>query len=193
MGRGRGLDLASQQANFEQIAMPHLDAVYRMARQLARNTEVAEDLVQETFLRAFRAFGDFQLRDYGAKPWLLKILHNAFYTNRSKEAKQPRLMDELDFDNIAKELEAVGPEELTIEDLNWDDFDEEIKSAVDSLQPEYRTVVLIWSLEGLSYKEIAEVCHCPVGTVMSRLYRARRSLGQKLAEYARQRGIPSER
>ena len=83
--------------------------------------------------------------------------------------------------------------ELGSGQINWDDFDEELKSAVLELAPDYREVMLLWALEELSYKEIAEVCGCAIGTVMSRLYRARQQLGQRLAGYARERGLESER
>ena len=173
--------------------MPHLDVVYGMARRLSASEAEAEDLVQETFMRAYRSFGTFELRDYGAKPWLLKILHNAFYTRRSREHRQPSLMDDVDFDRFAGELDAEPLEAVFDGEVDWDQFDEELKVAVESLQPEYRSVLLLWALGDMSYREIAEACDCPMGTVMSRLYRARQQLGQTLAEYAAERNLGTER
>lgn len=170
--------------------MPHLDSVFRIARVLTSNPAEADDLVQETFVRALRAFDGFELREYGARPWLLRILHNVFYTMRSKQRRGPTLLEDVDFEHLAEELNDAH---LTIDTINWDGIDEEIKLAVDQLQPEYRAVLLLWSIEGLSYKEIADVCDCALGTVMSRLYRARQLVGRKLVEYARHRGIHSER
>ncbi|MBI4580343.1 MAG: sigma-70 family RNA polymerase sigma factor [Planctomycetes bacterium] len=174
---------------FEQIAMPHLDDVYRMARRLAGSQVEAEDLVQETFLRAYRAFDGFDLREYGARPWLLKILHNVFYTRAGHEARQPTLLDDAGFDNLAGELDQPDCGSLGAGKVDWEQFDEELKDAVDELAAEYREVLLLWSLEELSYKEIAEVCGIPLGTVMSRLYRARQQISNRLAGYARERGL----
>ncbi len=174
--------------------MPHMDAVYRMGLRLAGSETEADDLVQETFLRAYRALDTFELREYGAKPWLLKILHNVFYTRVGKAARQPTLLEDVNYDDLAAELDQPSPAELAADGVNWDLFDEELKAAVEALAPDYREVLLLWGLEELSYKEIAEVCGCAIGTVMSRLYRARQQVGQRLADYARRElGIRSER
>jgi RNA polymerase sigma-70 factor (ECF subfamily) len=183
--------MPSGPAGFERVAMPHLDSVYRMARRLAGNDAEADDLVQETYLRAYRAFDTFQLRQYGAKPWLLKILHNTFYTRLGRESRQPATVDEVDFDEFAETAHA-STVRLDGADLNWDAFDQELKGAVNALAPEYREVLLLWALEGLSYKEIAEVCNCAIGTVMSRLYRARQQVSEKLVGYARERRLQQD-
>lgn len=180
-------------ARFEALALPHLDAVYRMARTLSSAPSEADDLVQETFVRAYRGFGRFELREYGARPWLLRILHNVFYTYKGKQRRAPTLLDDVDFDHFADELERGPSEPLTIETIDWDQFDEELKHVVEDLQPEYRATLLLWSIEGLSYKEIADVCDCALGTVMSRLYRARQLVGRALAGYARERKLRTER
>ncbi len=174
---------------FEEVALCHLDIVYRIAVRLAGDTHEAEDLVQETFLRAHRAFGRFELRKYGARPWLLKILHNVFYSRRSQAGKAPTLMEDLSFDDFAAELEQNPPQILSEEQMDWEDFDEELKSAVESLAPEYRSVILLWALGDLSYKEIAQVMGCAMGTVMSRLHRARQQLNRTLGSYADDRGV----
>ena len=188
------VDVAStKHQDFEEVALRHLDAVYGMARRLSANESEADDLVQETFMRAYRAFGRFELREYGAKPWLLKILHNVFFTRRNREHRQPTLLDDTDFDHFAGELDSPSLEALSDGKVDWELFDEELKESVNSLGPEYRSVILLWSLEELSYREIAEVCDCPIGTVMSRLYRARQQLGQRLADYAAENRIATER
>lgn len=178
---------------FEEVALPHLDAVYRMARKLAGGEADAEDLVQETFTRAFKAFRRFELRQFGPKPWLFKILHNAFYTQAGKNRRQPTLLDDVDFDHFTDELDNAQFESGAGARINWDGVDQEIKQAIEGLQVEYREVLVLWALEDLSYKEIADVCGCPVGTVMSRLYRARQLLGQKLGDYARNHNVSMER
>jgi RNA polymerase sigma-70 factor (ECF subfamily) len=184
---------AATKARFEEIALPHLDAVHRMARALTRNQAEAEDLVQEAFVRALRAFDRFELREYGARPWLLRILHNVFYTTRGGRRREPTLLDDVDFDRFTDEQNGVNGDLVSADGLNWDEFDEELKNAVGQLQPEYRTVLLLWSIEGLSYKEIAETCECALGTVMSRLYRARQVLGGLLRDYAREHKLSTER
>jgi RNA polymerase sigma-70 factor (ECF subfamily) len=178
---------------FEAVALPHLDSVYRMARALGSDAAEADDLVQETFTRAYRAFDRFELHEYGAKPWLLRILQNVFYTAKGKQRRQPRLLEDIDLSHFVDELNWSECVPVSVGGLDWDHFDEELKSAVAHLQPEYRIVLLLWSIEGLSYREIADLCECALGTVMSRLYRARRTVGRRLREYARERKLDTAR
>ena len=178
---------------FEELALPHLDSVHRMARVLASDAAEADDLVQEAYVRAFRAFRRFELREYGARPWLLRILHNVFYTMKGRQRREPTLLDDVDFDHFSEELAEAASEPLFADDVDWDRFDDEVKRAVVQLQPEYRSVLLLWALEGLTYKEIACVCQCALGTVMSRLYRARQLAGRELREYAHQRKLSTDR
>lgn len=174
---------------FNELALPHLDVVYRVAVKLSGKAAEADDLVQETFLRAFRSFGSFELREYGAKPWLLKILHNVFFTRRGQEQRGPSLLEDVGVDDVAagELVEPIGP--LGIGEMNWEGFDEELKHAVEKLAPEYRSVITLWALGDLSYKEIADVLGVALGTVMSRLYRARKQLTESLKGYAERRGI----
>lgn len=187
------MELAQTKRSFEEVALPHLDAVYQMARRLCRNEAEAEDLAQEAYLRAYKAFGRFDLRSYGAKPWLLKILHNVFYTHKGKQRRQPTLLDDVDFDSFAAELDSPTPVVDGVSSIRWDEVDEELKEAVAALPEDYREVLLLWSIEEMAYKEIAEVCGCPVGTVMSRLYRARQLLGRKLVDYASEHNLSKDR
>ena len=144
-------------------------------------------------MRAFTAFERFELREYGARPWLLRILHNVFYTGRTRRRREPTLLDDVDFDRFADESNHSTSDPASVESTDWEQFDEELKGAVGRLQPEYRAVLLLWAIEGLSYKEIAHVCHCALGTVMSRLYRARQLVGSTLRDYAGERNMPAER
>lgn len=151
-------------------------------------------MVQEVFLKARRSFGGFELRDYGAKPWLLKIMHNAYLTRRGVAGRGPTLLDDLSLNDFAADFEPQTLDSLAPGRLNWDLFDEELKHAVEKLAPEYRMVLLLWALGDMSYKEIAQVLGIAIGTVMSRLFRARRQLALALTEYAAKRGIrPVER
>lgn len=174
---------------FERLCLPHLDSVFRVARRLARDESEADDLVQETYVRAFRAFDRFELREHGVRPWLLKILHNAFYTHRGKSRRQPTVLEDVNMDQFSAALEPTD-HGSGLADIPWDTVDEELKHAVNALQPEYRVVLLLWSFEDMSYKEIAEACECAVGTVMSRLYRARQQLAAKLADFAERENVP---
>lgn len=175
--------------HFEALALPQIDAVYRLARRLAGNVAEAEDLVQETYVRAFKAFSAFELREFGIKPWLLRILYNVFCTTRSRRRRGPTLLEDVALVHAGEEWEL---EETSggLANLDWDRYDEELKAAVEGLQPDYRTVLLLWAVEELSYKEIAQVVGCPIGTVMSRLFRARKILMDRLAAYAVRNNVP---
>lgn len=191
---GTRSDEPTEDRSFEGLVLPHFDLVYRLAYKLTGDVHEAEDLVQEVFLKARRSFGGFELRDYGAKPWLLKIMHNAYLTRRGVAGRGPTLLDDLSLNDFAADFEPQTLDSLAPGRLNWDLFDEELKHAVEKLAPEYRMVLLLWALGDMSYKEIAQVLGIAIGTVMSRLFRARRQLATALTEYAANRGIrPVER
>jgi len=175
-------------AEFQQLALAEIDAVYRMAFHLARNPDDAADLVQETYARALAAEAGFELRDRGIRPWLFKILHNVFYTNLGKQQREPTLADDLQHEAVADELGNAAPC-WDLSTLDWEQVDDRLKKAVDQLAAPYRDVLLLWAVEGLKYKEIADVVGVPMGTVMSRLYRARTTLSAQLSELAAENGI----
>ncbi|MCG3130486.1 MAG: ECF RNA polymerase sigma factor SigR [Phycisphaerae bacterium] len=185
-------DRAESSGRFEALALPQIDAAYRLARRLTGNVAEAEDLVQETYVRAFKAFSAFELREFGIKPWLLRILYNVFCTTRSRRRREPTLLEDVDLVHAGEEW-ALEETSGGLENLNWDRYDEELKAAVEALQPDYRTVLLLWAVEELSYKEIAHVVECPIGTVMSRLFRARKILMDRLAAYAERNNVPRAR
>ena len=180
-----------KRAEFEQLALQHLDAVYRMALQLARRPEEASDMVQETYLKALRVAERFEETGGGIRAWLFKILHNVFYTRVGKAKRETALSDR------QASLEASGPAPdepepaWNLADLDWDHVDERLKRSIDALKPEYRSVLLLWGVEGLKYREIAEIQDIPIGTVMSRLHRARGILAEELAGMAEERRLPS--
>ena len=169
---------------FENISLPHLDAIYRMAMQLARHPDDAQDLVQETYLRALRASDRYEQQGGGIRPWLFKILHNVFYSRVDKAKRQAKFVDDLE----QRPGGEPAPDEATpawsLADLDWEQVDDRLKSAIDNLKPEYASVLLLWGVEGLKYREIAEIQEIPIGTVMSRLHRARSILAEQLAEFA---------
>ena len=169
--------------------MPHLDAVYRMAMHLARNPADASDLVQETYLKAIRACETFEDRGRGVRPWLFKILHNTFYSKVRKERNQPLTVDEFhneSSDQLPPDAPLPG---FDLASLDWEHVDERLKAAIDDLRPEYRTILLLWGVEGMKYREIAAIEDVPIGTIMSRLHRARSILARELADLAEEIGM----
>lgn len=170
--------------SFEALALPHLESLYRIARRLTQNEHEAEDLVQETYLKAYRAFASYEARAFGIKPWLLRILHNTFLNRLARERRAPRAVDQQLLDQSSSNSASLVPPELDYEDL-----DEEVVRALDRLPPEFRAVLLLWATMELSYQEIADVLEVPIGTVMSRLHRARRLMIGALQAYARQRRL----
>ncbi len=176
--------------DFRSLLLAELDSVYRMAMHLTRHPDEAADLVQEAYLRALRAQKTFELRDRdkGARPWLFKILHNAFYTRVQKQKREPTLGDDLAHQAAPSELDNPAPA-WDLASLDWEQVDDRLKAAIFDLPVHYRAPLLLWSVEGMKYREIADVLEVPLGTVMSRLYRARGILSEKLAELAMEHGI----
>jgi RNA polymerase sigma-70 factor (ECF subfamily) len=172
---------------FDRLALEHLDMLYRIARRLAHDPAQAEDLVQETYLRAFRARDDFDLQEYGIRPWLVRIMHNLHFSRSQRERKQPMALDEVHLDALAGSAVAALADSASFEGM-----DQRLAQAVKELPVEYQTVLLLWAVEDFSYKEIAQAVDVPIGTVMSRLHRARGKLAARLQEFARQEGIIRE-
>jgi RNA polymerase sigma-70 factor (ECF subfamily) len=173
---------------FRELALAEMDAVYRMAYHLARNPDEAADLVQETYLRALRASHTFQLRDAGIRPWLFKILHNVFYTRLDQQRRQPSSTSDLQYDAVDATA-GREPPAWDLASLDWQYVDERLKHAIEQLPEHYREVLLLWAVEELKYREIADILGVPLGTVMSRLYRARAILAQQLGELAQEQGM----
>ena len=176
---------------FEELALQHLDAIFRMAMQLTRHPDEASDLVQETFLKALRFSDRFEEQGGGIRPWLFKILHNVFYSRLAKTKRQGMLVDELP----SATSEEPGPDEpgpaWNLSSLDWEHVDDRLKDAIEKLKPEYRSVLLLWGVEGLKYREIADIQDVPIGTVMSRLHRARSILAEQLSDLAEEMGLQS--
>jgi RNA polymerase sigma-70 factor (ECF subfamily) len=172
---------------FEKLALEQLDMVDRMARTMAGDSAEADDLVQETYLNAWRGRQSFDLQSFGIRPWLLRILHNLFVSRRLREARQPLVMESEQLEAAEEALEAPLPASVDLGEM-----DEEVEAALGQLPVELRAVLVLWAVDELSYREIAEVCGVPIGTVMSRLHRARRRLAGLLSEHAKKRGIVRE-
>jgi RNA polymerase sigma-70 factor, ECF subfamily len=175
-----------QLPNFEQAVLPHLDAAYNLARWLTRHGQDAEDVVQEAYLRAFRFFPGFRGGD--ARAWLMKIVRNTCYT--WFHANRP-LQDAAEFDEnvFPPDSHAPNPEEAVLQN----DSDTLVRKALEMLPQNSREVLILRELEGMSYKEIADITGVPLGTVMSSLSRARDRLRQVLTTLMNREPLPSSR
>ena len=177
---------------FRRLALAELDAVHRLAYHLLLDEQEAGDAVQETYLRALKAGGRFELTEQGLRPWLFTILHNVVSTHASKRNRQPSLVS--DFDGHAAKADGDGDAACwEVASLNWDDLDQRLGRAIRELPLAYRTAFLLSAVEGLRYRQIAEVTEVPVATVTSRLYRARQILACRLGEIAAERGMVTAR
>jgi RNA polymerase sigma-70 factor (ECF subfamily) len=178
------------ETRFEAEALPLLPGLYSAAFRLTRNAADAEDLVQETFLRAYRGFHQFQ-EGTNLKAWLYRILMNTFINTYRKKQREPRTIseDEVEdwylFSRMADEGLEPSAETSVIESLP----DEDVQQALQSLPEQFRAAVLLADVEGFSYKEIAEITGVPIGTVMSRLHRGRKALEKRLWDVVRERGL----
>ena len=169
-----------QCAEFEAAALGYADQLFRVALRLVRNRAQAEDLVQETFLRAWRSFHRFE-SGTNLRAWLFKIMFNTYYSGRRRERLQLAPSEEVIAETIA--FDPPTPQTLT---------EEEVIAALERLPREFQIVVVLADVEELSYKEIVEALRVPIGTVMSRLHRGRKLLRMELASYARAAGYHTE-
>jgi len=174
---------------FEQEALPHMDALYNFALRMTGDGDDANDLVQDTFLKAFRFFDKFE-KGTNCKAWLFRIMKNTFINSyRKKKTKEP---DKVDYEDVEKFYETVKPSSTDSAHLEKEIYDnlldDEITSAIASLPDDFKTVIILSDIEGFTYDEIADFVDCPVGTVRSRLHRARKMLFAKLYKYANEKG-----
>ncbi len=183
----------AERARFVEQAMQYMSSLYSAALRMTRNPSDAEDLVQETYLKAYRAFGTFQ-EGTNLKSWLYKILTNTFINSYRAKRRRPAETELDDVEDLYLYRRLGGNQATSLgrsaEDLVLDRFTEsEVKAAVESLPEAFRLAVLLADVEGFSYKEIAEILEVPIGTVMSRLHRGRRALEKALASFAEERRL----
>jgi RNA polymerase sigma factor (sigma-70 family) len=174
---------------FEKEFMPHIDSMYNFAFRLTNDEDDANDLVQDTYLKAFRFINSFS-QGTNAKAWLFRILKNSFINDFRKKSKEPAKVDYQDVETTynseedAETNQTVDLRAETVQDLIGD----EIANALNSLPVDFRTVIILCDVEGFTYEEMAKILDIPIGTVRSRLHRARMLLKEKLKSYAKSLG-----
>lgn len=187
-------EIEPRSPDFEKLVLEHLDMLYAVALRLTRNAADAQDLTQNTVVKALRFHTKFEKGTY-IKAWLLTILRNTFINEYRRKARRPTFVeltgaepaaDTSPDPEVGYEPVRRGPEELL------ELLEDEVKQAVESLPDDFRNAVIMADLEDMSYKEIASAMDCPLGTVMSRLYRGRKLLRERLHDYARDHRLIDE-
>lgn len=182
----------ADRSRFSELTMEHMPALYTAALRMTRNAADAEDLVQETFLKAYRSFDRFE-EGTNLRAWLYRILTNTFINSYRAAKRRPEKADVEDVEDLYLYRRIDGlpsdvgrsAEEEVLDNIT----DDEVKAAIESLPENFRIAVLLADVEGFSYKEIAEITEVPIGTVMSRIHRGRRALQKALTEYAMAGGL----
>ena len=185
--------IQEKQKAFEAEAVTHMDALYNSALKLTYNEDDAKDLIQESYFKAFRFFEQFE-PGTSCKAWLFKILKNTFINKYRKKVKQP---EQVDFNTVESFVDLIKDKNYD-EDEALDDgivnsyLSDEINEALTKLSYEFKMVLILSDVEGFSYKEIADIMDCPIGTIRSRLSRARKMMFKNLLKYAKKEGYYQE-
>ena len=188
-------ETAERSSDFEGLILEHLDMLYAVALRLTRNPADAQDLTQNTVLKALRFHSRFAEGTY-IKAWLLTILRNTFINEYRRRTRRPTFVE---LTGAEPAHDASPDPEMQYEPLDQkpgtllEHLDEEVRTAIEELPPDFRRAVIMADLEDMSYKEIAEAMQCPLGTVMSRLYRGRKLLREQLVDYAKDRRLTGDR
>lgn len=178
---------------FEEEFLPQIDALYTFAYHLTYNEDDANDLVQETYLKAYR-FIDSYHEGTNAKAWLFRILKNAFINQYRKKSKQPTKVDYEEIINFHDEEDSQYSSYLDLrEEMFQGMMGDEVTTAINALPVDFRVVILLCDIEGFTYEEIAKIIDIPIGTVRSRLHRARNMLKERLKTYAQSLGYKDKR
>jgi RNA polymerase sigma-70 factor (ECF subfamily) len=181
---------------FDQILLCEVDSVHRLACRLCQNIHEAEDLVQETYLRALKASHMYKPGEHGVRPWLFKIMHNVLYSRRLRDYRGRRALRQRLHEQPTQHAVAPAVPEMMRGDareglIDWETVDERLFWAIQLLPIPHRTVFLLVAVEDFKYREVAEIVGVPVGTVMSRLSRARTALMVQLGDLAIEKNLQS--
>ena len=181
-----------KQEIFDQEFLPHIHAMYNFGYRLTLDRDDAKDLVQDTYFKAFRFIESFQ-KGTNAKAWLFRILKNSFINDYRKKTKEPNKVDYQEVESYynSEDVNRQITPDLRVEALK-DMIGDEISNALNALDVDFRTVIILCDLEGFKYEEMAKILDIPIGTVRSRLHRARQLLKEKLSEYAKSMGYKNE-
>ena len=181
-----------KQQEFSEEIIPHLDAIYTFALRLTADPNDAEDLVQDTVVKAYRFFSSFE-KGTNAKAWLYRILKNSYINSYRKKSKEP---NQVDYDEVSTYYESVRDERMDTTDLEEmmfrDMLGDDVNKALKALPEDFRTVVMLCDMDGFTYEEIANMLDVPIGTIRSRLHRGRNLLRAQLKEFAAKRGFSVE-
>ncbi len=182
---------SEKQEIFEREFLPHINSMYNFGYRLTLERDDAKDLVQDTYFKAFRFIESFQ-KGTNAKAWLFRILKNSFINDYRKKSKEPGKVDYQEVESYynSDDVHRQITPDLRVEALK-DMIGDEISNALNSLDVDFRTVIILCDLEGFKYEEMAKILDIPIGTVRSRLHRARQLLKEKLSEYAKSMGYKS--
>jgi RNA polymerase sigma-70 factor (ECF subfamily) len=181
--------LLKRQKEFETEAFPHKDILFNFALRTAGDKDDAHDLLQETFMKAFR-FWDKYEKGTNIRAWLFRIMKNSYINRYRKETREPGMVDYDDVENFYDSIRADSTDSNDLQKRMYSNMlSDEVTEALQSLPEDFRTVVILCDIEGLMYDEISEFLNCPIGTVRSRLHRGRKILEEKLYDYAKDRGI----
>jgi RNA polymerase sigma-70 factor (ECF subfamily) len=181
-------ELENLKKEFNAEAMPYMPLLRNYANKICNNELDADDLLQETYLRAFRFYNKFE-KGTNCKAWLFRIMKNLFINEYRKNQKSPGKVDYEEIENFYESIKSNYTDSGDAQEKIYNNqLDDEVTFALNSLQDEFKTVIILCDIEGLSYEEIADFVQCPVGTIRSRLHRGRKILQQKLNSYARKKG-----
>lgn len=185
-------DEQEKQKDFDDEIIPHMDALYNFALRLTTDPNDAEDLVQDTIVKAYRFFSSYE-KGTNAKAWMFRILKNSFINNYRKTSKKP---SQVDYDEVSSYYESIRAERTETSDLEnlmfREMMDDDLSMALKRLPEDFRTVVLLCDVDGYTYEEIANMLDVPIGTIRSRLHRGRNLLKTELLEYAKKRGYTGD-
>ncbi|MEK7250377.1 MAG: sigma-70 family RNA polymerase sigma factor [Bacteroidota bacterium] len=185
--------VTEKQREFQSEALPHMDFLYNYALRMTYNAADAEDLVQETFLKAFR-FWDSYEKGTNIRAWLFRIMKNAYINRYRKEKKEPETVEYQEVENFYNNVRGSAAESSDLQEAVFSNLlEDEVSRAIVELPDDFRTVVILCDIEELTYEEVAAFVDCPVGTIRSRLHRGRKLLRARLLGYAKKRGYVEEK